>query len=233
MGPSLDAEVTLNLGRKLVRELEIEHTCETLSKWMAHYLAEQILEVESAKSQRQKNAAQSKCCELILRIWEKRQSLPGGAKPLGRIEVALKALVAMKSEQNEFARFFNSKRPQGENPWFDFAEKTHDIEWRLIRISFLTGLLENNFGAEKQWVDEHGDALSDEERNLIQALDSWLDLKPRFLATVDDKSVGDLSPEKRTELVLKELDALSRKQRRAFLDLKKRLSQQAKISNES
>lgn len=215
----------LSLGRKLVRELELEHTCETLSKWLAHYLAEQMVVVETTKSQKQRSSAQKKCCELILKIWEQRHTLPYGAKPLGRIEEALKTLVAMQSQQDGMARFFTSESPPGDNAWFDFAEKTYETEWRLMRISFLTGLIESDFGTEKQWVDEHGDALSEDERKLIDALDSWLNLKSHFFATADDRSVGDLPPAERTNLVLKELDSLSKKQRRAFLDLKKRLSE--------
>lgn len=225
MEPSSDAEAILNLGRKLVRELELENTCETLSKWMAHYLAEQMAEVESAKSRHQRDAAQNKCCELILKIWDKRSSLPGSAKPFGHIEEALKSLIAMQAEQNEFARIFNSQVSSKKNAWLEFAEKTNDIEWRLMRISFLTGLLENNFGAEKQWVDDHSEALSDDEKNLITALDGWLNLRNQYFATADDRSMADFSPEERFGLVLKELDKLSKKQRQVFLDLKKRLSQ--------
>jgi len=228
MDPSLDAGAILNLGRKLVRELELEHTCETLSKWMAHYLAEQMSMVETAESQQEKDAAQSRCCELILRVWENRSSLPGKFVPLGNVTDALNSLIAMRSEQQVFSDAFASEGPPDDNHWLKFSEKTHDIGCRLLRISFLAGLLENNFGAEKQWVDEHGDALSDDERNLIQALDGWLNLKPYFFTTTDDKSMGGLPPEERTDLVLKELDALSKKQRQAFLNLKQHLSQQAK-----
>lgn len=224
----MDAGAILSLGRKLVCELELEHTCETLSKWMAHYLAEQMSEVESAKSQRQREVAQSKCCEIILRIWEKRRWLPGSAKPLGHIEEALKALIAMQSKQNGYSDLLTSERSADDNPWFEFTEKTHDIESRMLRISFLTGLLENNFGAEKQWVYEHGDALSEDERKLIQSLDSWFNLKLQFSTETDSKSKEKLPPKERADLVLQELDALLQQQSQAFHDLKLRLSQQTR-----
>jgi len=228
MEPSSDAEAILKLGRKLVRELELDDTCETLSKWMAHYLAAQMSEAESAQTPRQKRAAQSRCCELILRIWEQRSSLPDRVRPLGRIEEALKTLIVLQSDPHGVARLFGSELPSGANAWFDYTAKVSEIDRHLIRVALLTGLLEYDFESEKQWVAEHGDVLSVNEQKLIQALDDWLNLKSHFVAADDDKSVGDLPPAERADLVLKELDIISKKHRRMFHDLKKRLSKQPK-----
>jgi hypothetical protein len=40
----------INLGKKLVTELKLDNSVNTLGRWMAHYLAELMVAVENEKS---------------------------------------------------------------------------------------------------------------------------------------------------------------------------------------
>ena len=43
----------INLGEKIVRELDLADGCNTLGRWMAHDLAEHIIFAKAAKSKKQ------------------------------------------------------------------------------------------------------------------------------------------------------------------------------------
>ncbi|WP_029034555.1 hypothetical protein [Salinimicrobium terrae] len=65
----------LNLGRAIVNELDLDPGVDTLSKWMAHYIAEKLdlVEITSGKKKEQ---AQKECVDIILKLWEHRWSIP-------------------------------------------------------------------------------------------------------------------------------------------------------------
>jgi hypothetical protein len=91
MENSKTQEKIISLGKLLIAELEQQPGADFLSRWMAHYLAEQITLAESAKG-RGKAAARKKCAETILILWKHRASLPNGRRPFEKFEPVLDAL---------------------------------------------------------------------------------------------------------------------------------------------
>ncbi len=67
----------MNLGKAIVKELELEPGVDTLAKWMSHYLAEKI-ELAKKLTGKAKQDAQKECFEIILELWKHRWSAPGG-----------------------------------------------------------------------------------------------------------------------------------------------------------
>ncbi|ANY23601.1 hypothetical protein DLJ61_13140 [Gordonia terrae] len=61
-----------NLGRIIVKQLDLETTTDTLSRWMACRVAELISVAEMDA------AARGEATDLILRLWERRSSWPHG-----------------------------------------------------------------------------------------------------------------------------------------------------------
>jgi len=84
-------EKATELGRQLVQLLGLDPGVDTLSKWMAHYIAEQIVIAETAKPA-DKTAAEQKCYQTILALWEHRASLPPNLRPLGKFDPILRVL---------------------------------------------------------------------------------------------------------------------------------------------
>ena len=220
----------LSLGRRLVQELKLNETCNTLAKWMSHYLAEQMLAVQAAKGRAAQRAAEDHCCEVILRLWAARANLPGTARPLGRLDEAIKALEEMRSDQTRFPAMVRRASGQAKSPWLGFARDSYAAERRMACIAFLAGVLEASFGQEKRWVDEHSSHLSEQERDMVDSLDGWLKTDVCWLTGTDRKSVGQLPPKERTETILKELDAVITEQSRAYQALKRQLKPRRKRS---
>ena len=61
----------LALGKLLVNELGLQSSVDTLSRWMAHYIAQQMALVENADGDC-KQDAEDKCFQTILMLWKHR-----------------------------------------------------------------------------------------------------------------------------------------------------------------
>lgn len=81
MDSSATRTKAINLGNELVNALDLEPGGNTLTRWMAHYLAEQITLVETT-SGALKTAAEDRCFKTVLALWQQRSSLPSGRRPL-------------------------------------------------------------------------------------------------------------------------------------------------------
>lgn len=85
MESSETRERIFNLGKALVDELGLDPSSDTLSRWMAHYVAEQLTLVEKADSGG-KIEAEKQCFETILKLWHHRAQYPGGKRPFENFE---------------------------------------------------------------------------------------------------------------------------------------------------
>jgi hypothetical protein len=63
------------LGEKLVAELKLVESTNTLARWMAHYVAELIVRAEHAPLPKLDEARQS-CARAILKLWAQAQAFP-------------------------------------------------------------------------------------------------------------------------------------------------------------
>ena len=79
------------MGRKLIDELGTEPRAQTLSCWMAHYIAELIDAAEGA-SPNEQAARKEKCYDAILQLWNHRAALPNGMDPLEDFKPIARAL---------------------------------------------------------------------------------------------------------------------------------------------
>lgn len=65
----------LNFGKAIVKELDLDPGIDTLSKWIAHYVAEKIMFLDRLTGNK-KAQAEKDCFEAILKLWEHRWSIP-------------------------------------------------------------------------------------------------------------------------------------------------------------
>ena len=89
------------LGKLLVKELGLENSVDTLSRWMAHFLAEKISLVERLPESIEKENAQKECFEIILKLWESRWELPSGRRLLENFRPILNVLEKINPENRE------------------------------------------------------------------------------------------------------------------------------------
>jgi hypothetical protein len=87
----------IRLGELIVQQLGCDNRGDTLSHWMAHYVAEQITAADTMTG-KAKRLARERCCRTILLLWEHRASLPNGHRPLENFEPILRVLVDINPE---------------------------------------------------------------------------------------------------------------------------------------
>lgn len=101
-------EQILALGRKLVDELDMETSVDTLGRWMAHYVAELMDAAENAPSQ-ERAVAQEKCFHAILELWIHRAELPDGKRPFENLEPIIRAVESLDPD-DKIPRYFLTVR---------------------------------------------------------------------------------------------------------------------------
>lgn len=78
-GASIPFTDICSFGRKLIDALQLEPT-DTLGRWMAHYLAERLLDAERATGPK-KECLEREVFDLVLQLWKHRGSWPGRRRP--------------------------------------------------------------------------------------------------------------------------------------------------------
>jgi hypothetical protein len=103
-------EEVLNLGKLLVNELGLESSVDTLSRWMSHYIAEQMKKTEYSNGE-EKKSAEEKCFETILKLWKHMSYYKNGLKPFEDFEPIFETLNRLNPDngnpyyfQNEYSR---------------------------------------------------------------------------------------------------------------------------------
>ncbi len=114
MADSTTRRKSITLGRKLIAQLGGSRDSDTLSRWMAHYIAECITLAETATGPH-KSRLQQRCHEAILALWEKRNSLPDGLRPFNGFEPIFRALASIDLE-NRPSYYLASLRRDGRAP---------------------------------------------------------------------------------------------------------------------
>lgn len=106
---SAQSEQILELGRRLVKELGLDNSTDTLGRWMAHHLSDLILRAETAIGN-EKRTAQNEAFDAILAIWRHRSELPDGKRPFEDLEPIIRTVESLDPE-DERPRYFRPARP--------------------------------------------------------------------------------------------------------------------------
>lgn len=136
---SSQSKALLDLGKKLVDELGLDESVDTLGRWMAHHIAELILDAESAAPE-DKRLKQERCASAILDLWQHRAEFPNGVRPFEDVEPVLRALESL-GPCDETPRYFRQPRmmaadaePDTEaGKWLDIADNIDSTARQLIR----------------------------------------------------------------------------------------------------
>jgi len=107
--PYINSDKILELGKKLVEQLGLEMSTDTLSRWMAHYIAELLATVEGTCGD-ERITAEKRCFEAILALWEHRSEYPGNKKPFSDLAPVIRAVESLDPDDNT-PRFFRSAFP--------------------------------------------------------------------------------------------------------------------------
>ncbi|WHX24913.1 hypothetical protein QNH47_12035 [Virgibacillus halodenitrificans] len=120
----------MNLGKTLVKELNLDPGVDTLGRWMAHYIAEQIETAEKSDGTL-KAKAEQRCFETILKLWEHRASMPNGVRPFESFEPIFNVLKKLDPE-NRQPYYYNKNEKTLEPENINLNEK--DLE-KLLELA--------------------------------------------------------------------------------------------------
>lgn len=170
-------EATLELGRRLTKELGIDQSVDTLGRWMAHYIAELIQDAEKASAEERPLKMRS-CCDAILNLWKHRHVFPIGKRPLEELEPLLRVIESLDTE-DDTPRYFNSaRRAVGSSKesdetkfWLDLVDGLDHSAKVLIRYC-LTRAAQSALNKSLEWVKLAEAAGADEsaEYHLVRVL---------------------------------------------------------------
>jgi hypothetical protein len=125
----------LELGRKLVHELRLEPSVDTLGRWMAHYIADLITKAERATGD-ERRSVEEECFRAILALWQHRAELPNGKRPFEHLEPIVRAIESLDPD-DDTPRYFRSARPERKD-W----EKSAVDRWLDLALAEAAGAKE-------------------------------------------------------------------------------------------
>lgn len=120
----------LELGKKIVNELGLVQSVDTLGRWMAHYVAELIEEAKNAKAE-DRPVKLAACREAIFDLWQYRHELPNGKRPFEEFEPIFRTLESL-DPADDTPRYFRSPRVAANDAEHD-AETT---KWLQLADGF-------------------------------------------------------------------------------------------------
>ena len=193
------------MGQRIVRELGLEDSNDTLGRWMAHRIAELIERAEQASEDSEaQEEARRECADLILRVWSRRSGWPYG-QPLAKLAAALEKLVA---KPNPYDRRSQEPKEQSWTGVFPLLDKIHQRERQVHRDA---ALAEHSPEESKSWLEEHEDDMAEEETDTLRRLVQMIErTRNEHFYLIDKPSprFGTLSKEERAKLTLEALNEI-------------------------
>lgn len=221
MGQSKHSEEEiLKLGKKLIKELELVYTVNTLARWLGHYLAELMNNIDNCESEEEKSELQKECCNVILEIWGKRERIPI-EKPTEKLKPIIGVISLLKKNEHPFIRhrFLNNHNGlrNKNSSWLNFLGIVKNNSERIYRKSLISMINEELLEKDKEWIEEHGSFLSDDEKSVVEYLDSIKEIEISFI----DGSEKEISEKEKIENLFSELEEQIDEQKVELLKLKK------------
>ncbi|WP_209404750.1 hypothetical protein [Pseudozobellia sp. WGM2] len=216
-------EEILKLGKKLIQELKLEYSVNTLARWLVHYLAELIDNIENCKSPKRKKQLQKECCELILKLWSNKEFLPI-TKPLQSLQPILEILEVFKERDYLISPRWLEYRPlPRDNAWANFIDVVKNNTENIFNKSIELHLNSDLMFKDEQWLNEHKEFLTKTERELLTQLDTMIAMKGS--SSIDFDKVKTSSIEERFNHIFDDLEELIEGQKKELLRLKESVRQ--------
>ncbi len=145
------------LGIKLVNELKLGDSVDTLGRWMVHYVAELIQEAECA-TDTDRSAKQILARDAILALWVHRYEMPAGTRPFEKIQPIFRALESLDPENKSSRYFSSSNTPHSEDgeaeetkKWIELAKGMDYVSRTLISHCLVCAGI-SAIDKSKEWV---------------------------------------------------------------------------------
>ena len=208
MAKRIRSDSILALGKKLVDELGLDQSVDTLGRWMAHYIAEKMENVEAATGEA-RDRKMSECSDAILKLWAHRSELPNGKRPFEEFEPIFRVLQSLDPDDTTpryFRQVGSTVDQDDENnltaQWLSVASELDDTAKILIRYCLAIAAREA-VDKSREWI-ALAEAISEEKNFDIRIVRSITDD-----ADALDSENPDDSEREKIEDMLKRLEAFT------------------------
>ena len=164
---------TLKLAKQIIHELELDHSCNTLSRWMVHYLSEKLLEAEKEEDPLRKNMLEKECSELIFKIWDLKGSEFSNLDPLKDLSSALETLEQLRNNKRDILGIYRNQNSK--DPYAKVSDAINGKSFKVLSAILLLSLLPVNIYKAKEKAINLGDLLSEDEIRIIERLEMFVD----------------------------------------------------------
>lgn len=148
------SENVLELGKRLVEELDLEDSVDTLGRWMAHYIAEKIKLAEAA-DEKSRQETMREASDEILKLWSHRRNFDSGKRPLETFDPIFRTLQNLDPE-SVTSRYFNRIDDDCEceqtRKYLRWAEECDEAARHVVSYC-LTKAAETALDKEQDWVE--------------------------------------------------------------------------------
>lgn len=183
----MDFEPVRALGEKLVDEFVENDPCDTLGRWMAHYIAE-LIEAVDKSTPAELRFNQQECAKAILSFWDHRSIFPPGKRPFEGLEPVVETLRKLDPDSTD--PFYRPPRVHernaaiGEietNKWLSIAEGL-DYTARILVEFALKLAIANASDKTKGWLDisEKSEKSAKIDVQFVRRLTTDLELQQRL-----------------------------------------------------
>ena len=220
------SDSVLALGKKIVDELGLDQSVDTLGRWMAHYLAEKMEDAEAATGGAREQKM-SECGNTILKLWAHRSELPNGKRPFEDFEPIFRALRSLDPDDTT-PRYFREVRSgvdqddedDSTKQWLDVASGIDEAARVLIRYC-LAVVAREAVDKSREWVTL-AEAIAEKDDSDIRTI--------RFIkdeADILDSENPDDAARAKIEDILKRLEVFADFSHTLALHLRGKLEQAA------
>ncbi|WP_430816297.1 hypothetical protein [Carboxylicivirga sp. RSCT41] len=178
----------IKLGKLLVKELGLDNSVDTLSRWMAHYIAKKIKEAEQLTGS-ERCDVEKECHDLIINLWQHRWQLPPNSRPLRHYEEVFDFLTQLNyktpnpfyfnkiSESDSSLVLNESTDPKTTSEWLQVVSKIDKVARILIEYSLNQAIQGVECEKVDEWIKNTIDPKNDHDLSTIKIL---LDRHPKF-----------------------------------------------------
>lgn len=157
----------VRLGERIVEEFGLGDSVDTLGRWIAHSVAELMDRAERAPTGAEREAARRECSDLVIKLWERRSHWPHG-RPLAEVAGLLKNL--LDDETNYGRRDRQYEVEIDAQSWIGILPRLRQLQYREDEVCRSAAIADFDLEADRKWLSEHGQDLSEEEREIMERL---------------------------------------------------------------
>lgn len=169
-------ESIIKLGEKLIKELNLEYSSNTLARWMSHYIAELISGINAAESESEKKQLQTECCDVILKLWCNRDDLPI-KQPLEDLKPVLEILKILQEDKEPIIipRWLEYNAMPRDNEWTQFVDLVKNNSEKIFSKVVQINLHKDILLKDQEWMKENKEFLTREQISFLEMLEVFSD----------------------------------------------------------